>query len=187
MEKPVGWLILAKCVENISRIVTFQVKMQVNYDARSFVCPLDTQPSGRDNSLQMFSKHFFLVENWLSIFLKNNTYSEKNWAYKYILKVNERHTRTRYELFPKSASKETIRTMSHRRCPATVFTANFEHYSYLVFVFLVLTLTSVQQYIKLEKKICCCFIFGLKNFDCFCKFLITLRTNFFWYQLQIVT
>ena len=113
-----------------------------------------------------------LVENWLSIFLKNNTYSEKNWSYKYILKVNETDIRTRYELFPKSASKKTIRTMSHRRCSATVFTANFEHYSYLVFVFLVLTLTSVQQYIKLAKKICCCFIFGLKNFDSFCKFLL---------------
>ena len=32
----------------------------------------------------------FVVKNWLSIFFKSNTYSDKNTASKYILKVNKR-------------------------------------------------------------------------------------------------
>ena len=58
-----------------------------------------------------------------------------------------------------------------------VFIANFEHIPHRVLVFLLRTLTSVEQNIKLEKN-CCCFIFGLKNVNCFCQFLMTLRTKF---------
>ena len=59
-----------------------------------------------------------------------------------MLKVNIRHTRTRCELLSKLASK----------CRSEVFTPNFEHISELVLVFLLLNLNTVEQYIKLEKK-----------------------------------
>ena len=45
----------------------------------------------------------FLLENWLSTFFKNNIYSEKNPANKYML--NKRH-RARLELFSKLARKQ---------------------------------------------------------------------------------
>ena len=41
----------------------------------------------------------FLAENWLFDFFKNNIYSEKNSANKYIFNVNKRHTRANRELF----------------------------------------------------------------------------------------
>ena len=71
---------------------------------------LYVQRSGRHNWLQMFFT-LFLVENWLSIFFKNNTYSKKNSLSKDLLKINKRHTRIRCELFSKLASKKNIRTM----------------------------------------------------------------------------
>ena len=54
----------------------------------------------------------FLVKNWSSIFFKNNTWSEKNLANKYMLKVNKRHTGTICEVFSKLTSKKNIRTVS---------------------------------------------------------------------------
>ena len=57
-EKPDNWLVLAKSVKSICRIVRVQVKNQITYDARSVVCPLDTRRSGRHNWLQMFYTHF---------------------------------------------------------------------------------------------------------------------------------
>ena len=59
-----------------------------------------------------YSPRIFLVENLLSIFFKNNTYSEKNSTNKHMPKVNKRRTRTRCELFSKFPSKKNIRTMS---------------------------------------------------------------------------
>ena len=53
-----------------------------------------------------------------------------------------------------------------------VITANFERISHFALVFLVLTLTFVAEYIKLEKNYYC-FIFAFKNVICFCQFLIT--------------
>ena len=58
-----------------------------------------------------------------------------------------------------------------------VFTAKFERISDFSLVFLVLTLASVKEYIKLEKNYYC-FIFGLKNVNCICQFLITPSTSF---------
>ena len=73
-----NWLVLPKCVESLCGIERFQVKIQVNYNLRNVVCPLNTQCSGRHNWLQMISTHFpsrklvILIEffhspNWVSL------------------------------------------------------------------------------------------------------------------------
>ena len=55
----------------------------------------------------------------------------------YLLKVNNRNTRTRCE----TRSEFTIKTPERRQWPRSgVFIVNFEHISYLVLVFLLLTL-----------------------------------------------
>ena len=55
----------------------------------------------------------------------------------YLLKVNNRNTRTRCEI----CSKLTINTPERRHWPRSgVFIVNFEHISHLVLVFLLLTL-----------------------------------------------
>ena len=55
----------------------------------------------------------------------------------YLLKANNRNTRTRYEI----CSKLTIKTLERRQwCCSGVFIVNFEHISHLVLVFLLLTL-----------------------------------------------
>ena len=55
----------------------------------------------------------------------------------YLLKVNNRNTRTRCEI----CSKLTINTPERRHCRRSgVFIVNFEHISHLVLVFLLLTL-----------------------------------------------
>ena len=55
----------------------------------------------------------------------------------YLLKVNNRNTRTRCEI----CSKLTINTPERRHWrPSGVFIVNFEHISHLVLVFLLLTL-----------------------------------------------
>ena len=101
--------------------------------------------------------HIFLVENWLFIFFKNNTYSEKNSANKDMFKVNKRLARTRCELFSNLSSKKNIRTMSHSTpCPSVSIT-DFDF-----------CWTKCQT----GKENCCCFISGLKNVNCFCQFLI---------------
>ena len=48
----------------------------------------------------------FLVENRLFTFFKNNIYSKKNSANKYMFKINKRHTRERRELFLKLPRKQ---------------------------------------------------------------------------------
>ena len=54
----------------------------------------------------------------------------------YLLKVNNRNIRTRYEIF----SKLTIKTQERRQWRLSgVFIVNFEHISHLVLVFLLLT------------------------------------------------
>ena len=56
----------------------------------------------------------------------------------YLFKVNNRNTRTRYEI----CSKLTINTPERRQWRRSgVFIVNFEHISYLVLVFLLLTLS----------------------------------------------
>ena len=77
----------------------FQVQMQVNYDNRNVVRPLDTRRSGPHNWLQIFFMNFPM-------------YSEKNSGKKYMLKVYKRHTRTRCELLSKLSSKKNIKTTS---------------------------------------------------------------------------
>ena len=55
----------------------------------------------------------------------------------YLLKVNNRNTRTRYEI----CSKLAIKTPKRRHCRRSgVFIVNFEHISHLCLVFLLLTL-----------------------------------------------
>ena len=55
----------------------------------------------------------------------------------YLLKVNNRNTRTKCEIF----SKLTIKTPKrHQWCRSGVFIVNFEHISHLFLVFLLLTL-----------------------------------------------
>ena len=55
----------------------------------------------------------------------------------YLLKVNNRNTRTRGEI----CSNLTIKTPErHQWCRSDVFIVNFEHTSHLVLVFLLLTL-----------------------------------------------
>ena len=54
----------------------------------------------------------------------------------YLLKVNNRNTRTRCEI----CSKLTIKTPERRLASSGVFIVNFEHISHLVLVFLLLTL-----------------------------------------------
>lgn len=87
----------------------------------------------------------------LVIYCLNNTYSEKKSVNKYMIKAKKRGTRTRYELFSKLASKKTLERC-HRRC-SDVFTTSFEHISHLFFVLILLTLKSVELYIKLGKKL----------------------------------
>ena len=54
----------------------------------------------------------------------------------YLLKVNDRNTRARFEI----CSKLTIKTPEQRLASFDVFIVNFEHISHLVLVFLLLTL-----------------------------------------------
>ena len=55
----------------------------------------------------------------------------------YVLKVNNRNTRTSCEI----CSKLTIKTPERRHCRCSgVFIVNFEHISHLALVFLLLTL-----------------------------------------------
>ena len=65
-------------------------------------------------------------------FLKNFAYS----AGIYLLKVNNRYTRTKCE----TCSKLTIKTPERRQWRSGVFIVNFEHTSHLVLEFLLLTL-----------------------------------------------
>ena len=58
----------------------------------------------------------------------------------YIFKVNNRNTRTRYEICSKFTIKTPERCQWRRRCSG-VFTVNFEHVSHLGLVFLLLTLS----------------------------------------------
>ena len=55
----------------------------------------------------------------------------------YLLKVNNRNTRTRCEIFSKLTKKIPERHHWHR---SGIFIVNFEHISHLVLVFLLLTL-----------------------------------------------
>ena len=58
----------------------------------------------------------------------------------YLLKVNNRNTRTRCEI----GSKLTINTPERRQWRRSgVFIVNFEHISHLVLVFLLLTLNNI--------------------------------------------
>ena len=55
----------------------------------------------------------------------------------YLLKVNNRNTRTRGEI----CTKLTIKSLERRQwCRSGIFLVNFEHISHLVLVFLLLTL-----------------------------------------------
>ena len=65
-------------MKSIDGIVRFYVKMQVNYDASN-----DLQ-----NGIIDYRCFPRILENWLSTFFKNNFYSEKNSANKYMLKIN---------------------------------------------------------------------------------------------------
>ena len=64
-----------------------------------------------------------------------------------MLKVNKRHTKTKSELFSNSPRKTPEQCHQHH---LDVFVATFEHISHLVQ--LLLTLTSVEQYIKQDRK-----------------------------------
>ena len=57
----------------------------------------------------------------------------------WLLKVNNRNTRTRCEI-NMVRSKLTIKTPKRRHWRSGAFVVNFEHISYLVLVFLLLTL-----------------------------------------------
>ena len=102
--------------------------------------------------LHKFSTHFPSAK-WLSIFCKN--------------------TKTKCELFSKLARKTSKQC---RWCCSNVFTTNFEYISHLDLVFLLLLwLLSINKPNKKEKRFkrnCGRFIFGLKNVNCFCRFLI---------------
>ena len=74
-----------------------------------------------------------------------------------MFKVNNKIPEQRQRTYFTSTSSVSIVDLeqvniSWGRC-SVVFTANFEQISHLVLVFLVLTLISVEQYIKLEKKL----------------------------------
>ena len=63
----------------------------------------------------------------------------------YLLKVNSRKTKTRYEI----CSKLTIKIKEQcQRCRSGVFTVNFQHTSQLVLVFLLLTLNNQMKWQK---------------------------------------
>ena len=64
--------------------------------------------------------------------------TEKHPAGNYIFKVNSRNTRTRFEICSKLTTKTPERDQWHR---SSVCIVNFEHTSYLVIVFLLLTLS----------------------------------------------
>ena len=66
-----------------------------------------------------------------------NDLSTKTSRCIYLLKANNRSTRTKCEMF----SKLTVKTLQRRHWHRSgVFIANFEHISYLALVFLLLTL-----------------------------------------------
>ena len=59
----------------------------------------------------------------------------------YMFKFNNRNTRTRYEI----RSKLTIKTPERRKCRRSgVFIINFEHISYFVLMFLLITLSRLM-------------------------------------------
>ena len=138
--------------------------MQVNYDARKVVHRIHDVPDVIIG-YRCFPR-IFLVRNSSSIFFKNNTYPEKNLASKYTLKMNKRHTRTRCELW----QARKISEWCNWHCLA-VFTAYFEYTSHVVLVFLLLTLTSVEQYIWLEEKI------GVASFSIWKRSFIKRQTS----------
>ena len=60
-----------------------------------------------------------------------------------MLKVNKIQTRTRSEIFSKLSRKKRL---------SDVLTVIFQHVSHLALVFLLLNLTTVEQYVKLDSK-----------------------------------
>ena len=108
---------------------------------------VDTQRSRCHTWLQMLSPHF--PSGKLVTFLKNNRYSQKNSANKFMLKISKRHAGIRCRLFSKLARKILERC---HWCHMDVFTANYKHIPQLALVFWLLTLTSVEWYFKIEIK-----------------------------------
>ena len=90
----------------------------------------------------------FLVTTWLSTFFGNNAYSEKNSPNKCMLKFSKRQTRIRCELFSFLARKISEWCLWHF---LDVFNANYKYISHHFLVFLLLTVTSVEQYIKTSR------------------------------------
>ena len=104
-------------------------------------------------------KGFSLVNQYLKYILKtlhrsfqSFPYPRTNPANIYLLKVNNRDTRERYEI----CSKITIKTLKERQWRRSgVFLVNFEHISHLFLVFLLLVLnmhllTSCRLTVKSE-------------------------------------
>ena len=81
---------------------------------------------------------FDLVLNASQVFSLSNQIKnlKVNPAGIYLLKVNNRNTRTRCEI----CSKLTIKTQERHRRHSCVFIVNFEHISHLLLEFLLLTL-----------------------------------------------
>ena len=124
--------------------------MQVNYDTQNAACALGISGHAAFKTSYLTTdslRHF--PSGKLVTFLKNNRYSEKNSANKYMLKVSKRHTGIRRGLFSKLARKISERC---HWCHMDVFTANYKHISQLALVFWLLTLTSVEWYFKIEIK-----------------------------------
>ena len=75
--------------------------------------------------------------SWILVLLDQGFRSNLLPAGIYLLKVNNRNTKTRCEI----CSKLTIKTQERRQWRRSgVFIVNFEHISHLVLVFLLLTL-----------------------------------------------
>ena len=100
-------------------------------------------------------------------FVKNDIYSKKNLANKYMLKVNKKDTRTRCELFSKFTRKASERCHWRR---SDVFIASFERISHFILVLLLLTFTFAEQWIKIERKTA---VTSFLNWKMLIAFLIT--------------
>ena len=92
-------------------------------------CPKNRSSQNLGNICQIFVKDELII-------LVNLSYSCPNPVCIYLFKVNNRSTRTRYEI----CSKLTIKTPERRQWRRSGVFVNIEHISYLVLVLLLLTL-----------------------------------------------
>ena len=139
----------------------------------------------------MNERHWSVLKNTKNDFLNKMwqlTSSPSNPASIYLLKVNNRNTRTRCEI----CSKLTIKTPERRHWHwSRVFIFNFEHISHLVLLYLLLTLnmylpagnvqTNISELVYWNSRI-------RRSTTCLCYFQFALKIlSDGWAQLTITT